>query len=71
VKDAKDQLAHNRRLVEEGQLAPIDIVAAETQVANFEQSVYEGLNTSRRRECAEESDRTESHDGFGVSRNAG
>jgi len=45
VKDAKDQLAHNRRLVEEGQLAPIDIVAAETQVANFEQSVYEGLNT--------------------------
>ena len=45
VRDAKDQLAHNRRLVEEGQLAPIDIVAAETQVANFEQSVYEGLNT--------------------------
>jgi HAE1 family hydrophobic/amphiphilic exporter-1 len=32
-------------LVEEGQLAPIDIVAAETQVANFEQSVYEALNT--------------------------
>jgi HAE1 family hydrophobic/amphiphilic exporter-1 len=45
VRDAKDQLAHNRRLVEEGQLAPIDIVAAETQVANFEQSVYEALNT--------------------------
>lgn len=44
VKDAKDQLEHNRRLVEEGQLAPIDIVAAETQVANFEQSVYEALN---------------------------
>ena len=44
VKDAKDQLAHNRRLVEEGQLAPIDIVAAETQVANFEQSVYDALN---------------------------
>ena len=44
VKDAKDQLAHNRRLVEEGQLAPIDIVAAETQVANFEQAVYEALN---------------------------
>ncbi len=44
VKDAKDQLEHNRRLVNEGQLAPIDIVAAETQVANFEQSVYEALN---------------------------
>jgi outer membrane protein len=45
VKDAKDQLEHNRRLVDEGQLAPIDIVAAETQVANFEQFVYEALNT--------------------------
>lgn len=44
VKDAKDQLAHNRRLVDEGQLAPIDIVAAETQVANFEQAVYDALN---------------------------
>lgn len=44
VKDAKDQLAHNRRLVEEGQLAPIDIVAADTQVANFEQAVYDALN---------------------------
>jgi HAE1 family hydrophobic/amphiphilic exporter-1 len=44
VKDAKDQLGHNRRLVDEGQLAPIDIVAAETQVANFEQSVYDALN---------------------------
>jgi HAE1 family hydrophobic/amphiphilic exporter-1 len=44
VRDAKAQLEHNRRLVEEGQLAPIDIVAAETQVANFEQAVYEALN---------------------------
>lgn len=44
VKDAKDQLEHNRRLVQEGQLAPIDVVAAETQVANFEQAVYEALN---------------------------
>jgi len=43
VKDAKDQLEHNRRLVEEGQLAPIDIVASDTQVANFEQAVYEAL----------------------------
>jgi HAE1 family hydrophobic/amphiphilic exporter-1 len=44
VRDAKQQLEHNRRLVDEGQLAPIDIVAAETQVANFEQAVYEALN---------------------------
>jgi outer membrane protein len=44
VKDAKDQLEHNRRLVEEGQLAPIDIVAADTQVANFEQALYDALN---------------------------
>jgi HAE1 family hydrophobic/amphiphilic exporter-1 len=44
IRDAKDQLAHNRRLVDEGQLAPIDIVAAETQVANFEQGLYDALN---------------------------
>ncbi|MBV9215861.1 MAG: TolC family protein [Acidobacteria bacterium] len=43
--DAKDQLEHNRRLVNEGQLAPIDVVAAETQVANIEQAVYDALNT--------------------------
>lgn len=44
LRDAKSQLEHNRRLVNEGQLAPIDIVASETQVANFEQAVYEALN---------------------------
>ena len=44
VRDAKSQLEHNRRLVDEGQLAPIDIIAAETQVANFEQAVYDALN---------------------------
>jgi outer membrane protein TolC len=44
VRDAKAQLEHNRRLVDEGQLAPIDIVAAETQVANYEQLVYDALN---------------------------
>lgn len=44
VRDAKSQLEHNRRLVSEGQLAPIDIVASETQVANFEQAVYDALN---------------------------
>ncbi len=45
TRDAKNQLEHNRRLVEEGQLAPIDVVAAETQVANFEQAVYDALNS--------------------------
>jgi HAE1 family hydrophobic/amphiphilic exporter-1 len=44
LKDAQAQLEHNRRLVEEGQLAPIDVTAAETQVANFEQAVYDALN---------------------------
>ncbi len=44
VRDAKSQLEHNRRLVNEGQLAPIDVVAAETQVATFEQAVYDALN---------------------------
>jgi outer membrane protein len=50
VRDAKDQLEHNKRLVDEGQLAPIDIVAAETQVANIEQGVYEALETVGRAE---------------------
>jgi outer membrane protein len=45
LRDAQDQLAHNGRLVNEGQLAPIDVVAAETQVANYEQAVYDALNT--------------------------
>ena len=52
VRDAKAQLEHNRRLVDEGQLAPIDIVAAETQVANFEQAVYDGLNSVNQAENA-------------------
>lgn len=50
VKDAKDQLEHNKRLVDEGQLAPIDIVAAETQVANLELAVYDALETVNRSE---------------------
>ncbi len=44
LKDARDQVEHNRRLVNEGQLAPIDIVAGETQAATFEQAVYDALN---------------------------
>lgn len=52
VRDAKEQYEHNKRLVNEGQLAPIDIVAAETQVANFEQAVYDALNIVNQAENA-------------------
>jgi HAE1 family hydrophobic/amphiphilic exporter-1 len=44
VRDAKNQLEHNRRLVQEGLIAPVDVLQVETQVANFEQTVYEALN---------------------------
>jgi HAE1 family hydrophobic/amphiphilic exporter-1 len=50
VRDAKEQLRHNKRLVDEGQLAPIDIVAAETQVALIEQGVFDALDTVNRAE---------------------
>jgi outer membrane protein TolC len=50
VRDAKEQLEHNQRLVNEGLLAPIDVVAAQTQVANFEQNVYDALNTAAQAE---------------------
>lgn len=52
VNDAKEQLEHNKRLVDEGQLAPIDIVAAETQVANLELAVYDALEVVNRAENA-------------------
>jgi outer membrane protein TolC len=50
VRDARAQLEHNRRLVTEGVLAPIDVVAAEAQVSNFEQSVYAALDEVGRAE---------------------
>lgn len=40
VKQARVQVESNQRLVDHGVLAPIDIVAAQTQVTTFEQSVY-------------------------------
>jgi len=43
VRDAKAQLEHNKRMVTEGQLAPIDVVAAEAQISGFEQNVYSAL----------------------------
>jgi HAE1 family hydrophobic/amphiphilic exporter-1 len=40
VKQARVQVESNQRLVRSGVLAPIDIVAANTQVSTFEQNVY-------------------------------
>ncbi|HYO90173.1 MAG TPA: TolC family protein, partial [Pyrinomonadaceae bacterium] len=48
VRDARTQLEHNKRLVAEGMLAPIDVVAAEAQVSGFEQSVYTALEDVNR-----------------------
>ena len=50
VRDARTQLEHNKRLVEEGMLAPIDVVAAEAQVSGYEQSVYSALEDVGRAE---------------------
>lgn len=40
VKQARTQLESNQRLVAKGVLAPIDIIAANSQITTFEQSVY-------------------------------
>ena len=50
VRDARTQLEHNKRLVEEGMLAPIDVVAAEAQVSGYEQNVYSALEDVGRAE---------------------
>jgi HAE1 family hydrophobic/amphiphilic exporter-1 len=50
VRDARRQLEHNKRLVSEGVLAPLDIVSAEAQVAAFEQNVYVALDEVNRAE---------------------
>jgi HAE1 family hydrophobic/amphiphilic exporter-1 len=50
LNDARVQLDHNRRLVAEGSLAPIDIIAAQTQVANFEQAEFTALEDVNRAE---------------------
>jgi len=50
LNDARTQLEHNRRMVAEGALAPIDVVAAETQVANFEQTEFAALEDVNRAE---------------------
>jgi HAE1 family hydrophobic/amphiphilic exporter-1 len=40
VKQARIQLESNQRLVSKGVLAPIDVIAATSQITTFEQSVY-------------------------------
>jgi HAE1 family hydrophobic/amphiphilic exporter-1 len=50
VRDSRTQLEHNQRLVTEGSLAPIDVVAAEAQVAGFEQSLFTALEEVSRAE---------------------
>ncbi|HKO61602.1 MAG TPA: TolC family protein [Pyrinomonadaceae bacterium] len=50
VRDSRTQLEHNKRLVLEGSLAPIDIVAAEAQLAGFEQSLFAALEEVSRSE---------------------
>ena len=50
VRDARTQLEHNKRLVVAGALAPIDVVAAEAQVAGFEQTLFSALEEVSRSE---------------------
>src|ERR1041384_4313206 len=47
---ARTQLKHNKRLVEEGQLAPIDVVAAEAQISTYEQNVFGAIEEVSRAE---------------------
>jgi HAE1 family hydrophobic/amphiphilic exporter-1 len=50
VSVARTQLEHNKRLVNEGQLAPIDVVAAEAQISTYEQGVFSALEEVSRSE---------------------
>lgn len=45
VKQARTQLESNQRLVKQGVLAPIEIVAATSQITTFEQNVYTAQET--------------------------
>lgn len=40
LRQAREQLESNKRLVEKGVLAPIEIVAANAQISTFEQAIY-------------------------------
>jgi len=50
VSVARTQLEHNKRLVNEGQLAPIDVGAAEAQISTYEQRVFSALEEVSRAE---------------------
>jgi HAE1 family hydrophobic/amphiphilic exporter-1 len=50
VKQARTQVESNQRLVAQGVIAPIDIVAANTQVTTFEQNVYSAQEAVTRAE---------------------
>ena len=50
VATARTQLQHNKRMVNEGQLAPIDVVAAEAQISSYEQRVFSALEEVSRAE---------------------
>jgi HAE1 family hydrophobic/amphiphilic exporter-1 len=50
VKQARTQLESNQRLVAKGVLAPIDIIAATTQITTFEQNVYTAQESVTRAE---------------------
>jgi len=45
LKDAVDQMQSNTRLAKRGAAAPIAVVEARTQVANFQDNVFSGLQT--------------------------
>jgi HAE1 family hydrophobic/amphiphilic exporter-1 len=47
---ARTQLEHNKRLVTQGQLAPIDVVAAEAQISTYEQNVFAAVDEVSRAE---------------------
>jgi len=49
---AREQLESNRRQVEKGVLAPIDIVQAQSQMSTFEQNVYQAQEAVTRNENA-------------------
>ena len=50
VKQARLQLESNQRMVNKGALAPIEIVAANTQITTFEQNVYTAQESVTRAE---------------------
>lgn len=50
LRQAREQFESNRRLIEKGVLAPIELVAANSQVASFEQAVFSAQDAVTRAE---------------------